>query len=212
MAPGLGVAMTRAADMSLRSTTQAVSIPASDGDCPALVFRPAGKAPWPAAIFLMDGFGMRQTLVDMAQRLSDGGYFVLLPDLFYRRGPYEPLDVPGIFARGRLREEVGELLGPSPDNRMAAADAAAFIDCLDAHPDTDGLKIGVTGYCMSGAMALAIAGTYPDQVAAAACFHPGPIILDMETSLHHLAVHEREDLRGGCGDGSLFAAADDPRV
>lgn len=40
-------------------------------------------------IFYMDGLGIRPTLFAMSQRLADEGYVVLLPDLYYRAGPYE---------------------------------------------------------------------------------------------------------------------------
>jgi carboxymethylenebutenolidase len=51
---------------------------------------PAGGGPWPAVIFYMDAGGVRPAVLDMAQRLADAGYAVLLPDLFYRYGPYGP--------------------------------------------------------------------------------------------------------------------------
>jgi carboxymethylenebutenolidase len=38
----------------------------------------------------MDGLGIRPVLFEMGQRLADAGFLVLLPDLFYRIGPYEP--------------------------------------------------------------------------------------------------------------------------
>ena len=58
-----------------------------DCKCPGHVFTPADGGPWPGVILFMDGFGIRPTLFHMAQRLADGGYVVLLPDLFYRIGP-----------------------------------------------------------------------------------------------------------------------------
>lgn len=63
-----------------------------DGLCPAHVFHPAGAGPWPGVLLYMDGVGMRPTLVAMAERLAAGGYYVLMPDLFYRAGAYEPID------------------------------------------------------------------------------------------------------------------------
>jgi carboxymethylenebutenolidase len=37
-------------------------------------------------IFFMDGLAIRPMLWEMCQRVADGGYLVLLPDLFYRSG------------------------------------------------------------------------------------------------------------------------------
>lgn len=164
-----------------------VSIRTRDGDCPAHVFRPAGAGPWPAAIFFMDGLGIRPALLEMGQRLADGGYVVLLPDLFYRVGPYEPMDPKKIFATGDVRKAIGHLLG-STDNRRAAADTEAFLGYLDTRGDVAGRKVGTTGYCMGGAISLTAAGTYPDRIAAAASFHGGNLATDSELSPHLLAA------------------------
>jgi carboxymethylenebutenolidase len=157
-----------------------------DGMCPAHVFTPQGRGPWPAVIFCMDGFGIRPTLFDMAARLADGGYLVLLPDLFYRAGRYGPLDPAEIFASGDVMGRIGHLFG-STDNRKAARDAGAFIAYLDGRDDVAGPAIGTTGYCMGGGISLSIAGTYPDRIAAAASFHGGNLATDADTSPHLLA-------------------------
>lgn len=162
-----------------------------DGKCPAFVFTPRAKGPWPAAIFLMDGFGIRPMLFDMAQRLADGGYVVLLPDLYYRAGPYAPLDLKQIFASGNVRQAVLARFGEPTNNRLAASDTAAFLDYMFARPDVTGVRAGATGYCMSGGIALTIAGTYPDRIAAAASFHGGNLATDSDLSPHLLAPSMR---------------------
>lgn len=179
-----------------------LSIRTRDGDCPAHLFTPEGEGPWPAVLFFMDGFGIRQTLFDMAQRLADGGHVVLLPDLFYRAGHYEPRDARRIFAEGTMETELGALFA-STDNRRAAEDCEAFIACLDDRPDVRGTKIGATGYCMGGGVALTVAGVYPDRIAAAASFHGGYLAYDSDLSPHLLAPRMR---------GSIFVAGadDDP--
>lgn len=167
-------------------THEQISIRTRAGDCPAHVFAPAGEGPWPAAIFYMDGLGIRPTLFDMGQRLADGGYVVLLPDLFYRAGAYQPLEPKKVFATGDVREAIAHLFG-STDNALAAEDTEAFLAYLDTRTDVAGKKVGTTGYCMGGAISLAVAGTYTDRIAAAASFHGGNLATDSELSPHRLA-------------------------
>src|SRR5579862_6504806 len=126
-----------------------ISIRNHDGACPAHVFTPAGTGPWPAVIFYMDGLGIRPTLFEMGQRLADYGYVVLLPDLYYRAGPYEPLDPKEVFASGDARAAIGHLFA-STDNRRAGEDIEAFLAYLDSRGDVSGTKVGTTGYCMGG--------------------------------------------------------------
>jgi len=163
-----------------------VSIRTADGECPTSVFTPSeGAGPWPGAIFFMDGLGIRPVLFEMAQRLADAGFVVLLPDLYYRAGSYEPLDVKAVFASGDVRATLGPLMG-STDNRRAAEDTEAFLDYLLGRGDVSGTKVGTTGYCMGGAISLTVAGTYPDRIAAAASFHGGSLATDSELSPHLL--------------------------
>jgi carboxymethylenebutenolidase len=163
-----------------------ITITTPEGDCPAQVLTPDGPGPWPAVIFYMDGLGIRPALVAMAQKLAETGYLVLLPDLFYRIGAYEPLDPKVIFAAKDIRAAIGHLLAAT-DNRRAAQDTAAFLAYLDSRDDVAGTKYGATGYCMGGAIALTAAGTYPEKFAAAASFHGGNLATDSELSPHLLA-------------------------
>jgi len=164
---------------------QLIEIPAADGLCPAHVLTPEGSGPWPAVIFYMDGLGMRQTLVDMAARLAGHGYLVLLPDMYYRFGAYEPL-VPTEVFKGDFRAQVGPMMATT-GNVQAAQDTAAFLAWLGTNPQVAGSKVGTVGFCMGGGMAITAAGTYPDRVAAAASFHGGRLATDDPASPHLLA-------------------------
>ena len=73
-----------------------IDIQTRDGLCPAYVYRPAGKGPWPGVLVFMDGLAIRPAMLELGERLATYGYFVLLPDLFYRSGPYEPMDPKGL--------------------------------------------------------------------------------------------------------------------
>lgn len=163
-----------------------VSITTRDGKCPAYVFRPTGKGPWPAVLVFMDGVGIRPAMLELGERLATYGYFVLLPDLFYRAGPYEPMDHT-IFSDPEKRKVLMEkFIGPTtPDKVMS--DTRAFIDYIAAQPDVKPGAIGTTGYCMGGFMSLTAAGTYPDEIIAAASYHGGRLATDNPDSPHRLA-------------------------
>ncbi len=177
-----------------------VVIRTADGECPTSMFTPDGSAgPWPAVILFMDGLGIRPVLVDMGQRIADAGFLVLLPDLFYRAGPYEPLDAAAMFAAPDVRAALGPLI-ESTDNRRAADDTAAFLDYLDSRQDVAGTKVGTTGYCMGGAISLTAAATYPDRIAAAASFHGGSLATDSELSPHLLAHRIKARVYIGAAD------------
>ncbi len=165
-----------------------ISIAMPEGQCPAHLFTPDGKGagPWPAVIFYMDGLAIRPALFAMAQRLADGGYVVLLPDMFWRAGPYAPLDVQAVFATGSVRAAIGPLMA-STNRTLATQDTAAFIAYLDGRSDVVHGAMGATGYCMGGGMALTVAATYPERFAAVAVFHAGNLATDEADSPHLLA-------------------------
>jgi carboxymethylenebutenolidase len=171
---------------------ETVSIGTADGQCPTHVFTPEGAGPWPAVIVYMDAFGIRPALMQIGERLANGGYVALVPDLFYRYGAYGPLDPKEAFA-GDFRAMVGPLMATT-DNARAAQDTGAFLAYLDTRNDVAGDKVGTVGFCMGGGMAIAASGTYPDRVAAAISFHGGRLATDDATSPHRLAPQIRAEL------------------
>jgi carboxymethylenebutenolidase len=188
-----------------------VRIPTADGVCPAWVFTPPGDGPWPAVIFYMDGLAIRPTLFDMGERLASNGYLVLLPDLFYRGGPYAPFDPATSRAPGPERDRRTQLMATT-GNAAAARDTAAFLEFLAADRRVAGSKVGCAGYCMGGGMALTAAGTFPDRVAAAAAFHPGRLATDAPDSPHRLADRIRAKIYIAGADRDESFADDEKAV
>jgi carboxymethylenebutenolidase len=164
---------------------ETITIAVPDGHCPAHVFTPPSAARAPAIIFFMDAGGIRPAVLDMGQRLADAGYVVLLPDLFYRYGPYGPFDPTEVF-KGNVRATLGPLMATT-SNGAAAKDAEAFLACLDARPDVIGPGVGAVGFCMGGGMAIAAAGARPDRFVAVASFHGGNLATDAADSPHTFA-------------------------
>ena len=164
-----------------------IDIKTRDGSCPSHIYRPAGTGPWPAVIVYMDALAIRPAMLELGERLATHGYFVLLPDLFYRVGPYEPMDPKVIFSNPEKRKVMMEKLFPSASSSNVMSDTRAFLDFLAAQPDVKQGGIGTTGYCMGGRLSLIAAGTYPDSIAAAASYHGGNIANDAPDSPHLLA-------------------------
>ena len=181
---------------------ETVTIRTRDGDCPSQVVPPVGEGPWPAVILYMDAGGIRPAMLAMAQQLAGAGYVVLLPDLFYRYGPYGPFVPKAVFA-GDFRAILGPLMATT-NPLKAAADTEALLAYLDTRNDVAGRAVGAVGFCMGGGMALAAAGTYPERFAAVASFHGGNLATDAPTSPHLLAPRLKAEVYIGAAenDGS----------
>ena len=127
------------------------------------VVYPDEGGPYPAVLFFMDAPGNREELHDMARRLASAGYFVVLPNLYYRR-VRDFVMTPG--SRAEMVAHMNSL-----SNAMVCEDALALLDLVDREPAASSAPVGVVGYCMSGPFAFALAAALPEKVAAAASFH-----------------------------------------
>jgi carboxymethylenebutenolidase len=166
---------------------QEIALPTPDGDARAFTFQPDGEGPWPAAIIFMDAPAIRPALFEFGERLARHGYFTLLPDLFWRAGPYPPINVKEVFAdEAKRRETFGKLMGSTnPEKQLV--DAKACLDYLARQPEVKPGPVGITGYCMGCGVVMRVAGTFPDRIAAAAGFHGGRLATDAADSPHLLA-------------------------
>jgi len=182
-----------------------IEIKTRDGLCPSYVYRPAGKGSWPAVLVYMDGIGIRPAIQQLAERIANQGYVVLLPDLFYRTGPYEPMDAKSIFSdREKIKVLMEKFISVATSANIMS-DTPAFLDYLEAQQDVKPGGIGTTGYCMGGRLSLIAAGTYPDRIAAAASFHGGQLANDAPDSPHLLAPKMKARVYvGGATDDDSF--------
>src|SRR6267154_6867664 len=83
-----------------------VELQTPDGVMATRTFHPAPGEPYPAVIFFMDGVGVRDALIEMARRIASHGYYVALPNLFYRSGAYAPFDGASVFSNPAERERL----------------------------------------------------------------------------------------------------------
>ncbi|MEU5836490.1 dienelactone hydrolase family protein [Streptomyces diacarni] len=183
-------------------STSTIDIPTRDGTADAYLVHPGGGAPHPAVLLYMDAFGLRPALRTFADRLASAGYTVLVPNVFYRTGRAPVVELPD-FIDPAQRPDLFKSLGPAfqaltPEN--ATRDADAYLRYLAGLAQAAEGPVGVTGYCMGGALALRTAGAHPDRVAAAAGFHAANLATDAEDSPHLSADRITAELYFGHAD------------
>lgn len=181
-AAGVGVVfglpkVAGAAEISGRDVT----IPTPDGQCDAYFVTPeSGKHP--AVLIWPDIFGLRPAFRQMADRLAQSGYSVLVVNQFYRSQPAPTAPEGASTPIADVRPLAATL---SPETN--AIDAKAFVTWLDAQPQVDTDKrIGTSGYCMGGTMVMRTAAAVPDRIGAGASFHGANLASDQPTSPHLL--------------------------
>src|SRR5438067_13422705 len=105
-----------------------LDIPTKDGAIETFVCHPE-RGSYPPVLFLMDAPGIRDELYDMARRLATVGYYVMLPNLYYRAGKdttYGP-DVleKGSADQARMRAERTKMTIPPTKDDVATMIAYA---------------------------------------------------------------------------------------
>ncbi|MFF4444510.1 dienelactone hydrolase family protein [Streptomyces sp. NPDC001502] len=166
-----------------------LSIPTADGPADAFAACPGhgGRQRYPGVLMYADGFGIRPVLREMALELAGHGYYVLVPNLFYRHGPAPVIDLPehiGEEARPAVFAQLMPLIEAHTTERVLS-DADAYLGFLTTRPEVGAGPVAVTGYCIGGLLAMRTAAAHPGRVAAAASFH-GPVGTDGPDGLRRL--------------------------
>ncbi len=149
-----------------------------DGSMKTFIFSPEHDGPHPVVLYLMDAPSIRPALKDMASRLATAGYYVMLPYLFYRGGPFREFGMSDEDMHDRH-----ELMDTTtPTNIVGDAEALLAIAADDpAAADGD---IGAVGFCMSGGLVVSLARALPERVAAVASIHGAWLVRDSDDSPH----------------------------
>jgi len=174
-----------------------IDIQTKDGAMNTFITHPEEDGPHPLVLFLMDAPGKREELHDMARRLGSAGYYVILPNLYYRR--LRKFDM-----ASSSREEMLEHLH-SLTNAMVCEDIQAMLDFATTDDAASTGKVGCVGYCMSGPFAFAAAAAFPDRIAAAASIHGVRLCVDAEDSPHLDAGKIRGEMYFGCAATDEYA-------
>ena len=180
---GAGVAMLLPRAANAQAVTESeIDVTTPDGVSDSYFVHPSSGS-HPGVLIWPDAFGLRPAKRQMAKRLAESGYAVLLVNQYYR-SQRAPIVNTTNFAEvsDTLRPLMGTL-NPEPQVRAARA----FIGFLDPQQAVDSnRKMGTMGYCMGGPFTMRTAASLPDRVGAAASFHGGGLVTDQPDSPHLL--------------------------
>jgi carboxymethylenebutenolidase len=182
---------------------QQIEIATKDGHTTTFISHPERGGPFPVILFYMDAPAIREELRDMARRLATSGYYVMLPNLYYRAGVMElgplPAD-PETPERKRMFELMASINIP-----LVMEDTKALL----AHAEKDKAAntdiVGAVGYCMSGRYAVNAATHFPEQIKAAASIYGTHLVTDQPDSPHIASRKTKAELYFGCAETDIYA-------
>ncbi|MGA1072655.1 MAG: dienelactone hydrolase family protein [Pseudohongiellaceae bacterium] len=174
-----------------------LDIQTHDGAMNTFITHPEEGGPHPVVLLLMDAPGKREELHTMATRLGTAGYYVMVPNLYYRR-------VREYILANSTREEMYEHMN-SLSNEMVCKDIVELLRIADSDSAAKQGKVGCVGYCMSGPFAFAAAAKLNHRIAAAASFHGIRLFTDAPDSPHLDADKINGEIYFGCAETDDYA-------
>ena len=183
----------------------------ADGRMETLIVHPEQGGPFAPVVVYMDVWGLREELCDIARKVAVVGYYVILPDLYYRQGRI----------RHQWRNERGQMISLhnlDPERRaqvlaplqnltdgMVVADTGAILGLIDQDPAARPGGVGSIGYCMGGRHVLCVAGAYPQRFVAGASLHGTALVSERPDSPHLSAERFRGELYCGFAEKDPYA-------
>ena len=186
---------------------ETLDIATRDGAMETFICRPERNGPFPAVFMLMDAPGIREELLDMARRLATVGYYVLLPNLYYRAGRDTKYGA-DVLTHGSAEHTRMRAVRTKMTIPPVMDDIAAMLAFVDGQKEVREGPVGCHGYCMSGPYALAAAARYPDRVAAAASFYGTWLVSDAAESPHLTLGKAKGELYIACAEHDELAPPD----
>jgi carboxymethylenebutenolidase len=139
--------------------TSFVQIGSGEHIAGAYVAWPAGDRAAPAIIVVHEWWGLNGQIRDVARRLANQGYLVIVPDLYHGKVTSDPMKAHELMRGLEEKEALGTL--------------EASAGWLRAQPRAVKSRVGVIGFCMGGGLAQGLA-LQDAGVAAVVMFYGGP--------------------------------------
>ncbi|MET7761951.1 dienelactone hydrolase family protein [Streptomyces sp. NPDC005393] len=189
--------------------TKTLQIPTTDGQADAFAAFPDRAERHPGVLLYTDVFGVRPELEEKARELAEHGYYVLVPNLYYRHGPAPVIELPEHIGH-EIRPAVVAQLMPLVEahtTERVLRDADAYLRFLTTQPEVSAGPVAAIGYCMGAPLAVRTAAAHPDQVAAVAGFHPGFLVTDAPDSPHRLVSELTAEVHLGLSENDMSPEA-----
>jgi len=177
-----------------------LDIPTPDGAMNTFVVHPEEGGPHPVVLFYMDAPGKREELHDMARRLASVGYYVVLPNLYYRK-------TRDYWLRERTEARMAEMfsLMATLERRTTECDTRAMLEFIDKQPAADAKRVGALGYCMSGPFVVWAAAAFPERLACIASIHGANMATEHADSPHRVVSGLRCESYFACAEVDRWA-------
>ncbi|MCZ6459611.1 MAG: dienelactone hydrolase family protein [Gammaproteobacteria bacterium] len=176
-----------------------LDIETADGQMNTFVTHPEEGGPFPVVLFYMDAPGKREELHDMARRIATVGYFVVLPNLYYRKVRE--------FAMERTEQGMKKMFEMTRhlSIELIMQDTQSMLDYVDHAPAANESSLGGVGYCMSGPFVLAAAGRYPERFKCGASIYGANLLTQRDDSPHLLADKIQGEMYFACAEIDQYA-------
>ena len=177
-----------------------IDIATADGAMNSFVVHPEEGGPHPVVLFYMDAPGKREELHDMARRIASVGYFVVLPNLYYRR-------TRDFFLTERTEALMAHMFGlmATLDGATTRCDTQAMLDFVSGQAPADASRVGAVGYCMSGPFVVWAAQAFPDRLRCIASIHGANMVSGQPDSPHRAVAGVRCESYFACAENDKWA-------
>jgi carboxymethylenebutenolidase len=180
-----------------------IEIVTPDGRMSTFVCHPERDSPHRAIIIFMDAPGIREELRDMARRLGTVGYYVMLPNLYYRSNVEELGSVVGE-ANMTTRQKALQLM-TTINIPLVMQDVDALLAFAGQDKAASRGPMGCVGYCMSGQYAINAAVRHKERIRAAASMYGVALVSDKPDSPHLAPQRTDARLYFGCAEKDQYA-------
>ena len=187
-----------------------VEVETPDGKMEVFICTPEENGPHPVIVFFQDSLAVRKELYDMCRRFGTAGYYVAMPNLYYRSAGINDvyIDPALIDEDGPYKKRLWSLL-KSLRNHMVVSDTAPLLEMIANDPDAAPAPYAQVGYCMSGQFVYATAAEYADTFAATVSVYGAGLMSNFPDSPHLTSDKIKGEIYFICAEDDHWVSMED---